>query len=1144
MPLRVPGAGFGRRIAKVLLILALAVLALSGVSAWLVPYLVRSALTDDVSAMLGRQISVGQVGFNPFTLTLRAHELSIAQPGAAPLLEVVELDVSASWASLVRAAPVVDRVRVSQPKLTLVREDVARFNFSDILQRLAEQAAARPASPPDASLPRFSLNNMVLEGGAISLDDRVTGRRQVVDDLQIGLPFISTFRHATEIDVLPRVHLRVNGSVFELGGTARPFDKTPSYSLNLKFDGLDLEKWADVWPVKLPVKLEKGLLDSNLQVLFEQPADTAPRIRVQGEAGLRGLDLREAGGAPLLAWESLRVQGIVAEPLARTLDVQLVQLARLQAQVHRDAKQQLNWLRVVDALANVGAPSSGAAAPRPPAAALAAAGAPQGTPEAAQAVAKSDAAPAKPAEPPSWKIHVAGIGLTDAAVQVRDEPAGLDYPLGGLSVAIEDVAFPQAASQPIRVWAYMDNPADGSRLRLTTPVTLQPLALDADLKLERLSLAPFAGLVRGQSPVQLLDGRLSAQAHLKLAGTQVSAQNLKVDLANLSLRDEGVTPAIPISLGSLALTADHVALGAQPTAFTLKAAGLQGNASLALQGTLVPQPLSVKTSVDLAGLDLTPFAPYVASSLNATVRSVSVGARGQAEFAAANGATPMRAAWRGALDVNGLNLEDRVNQADFLNWKHLGLSGMDLSLAGERIGANLGDIVLEDFYGSVLLNAEGRLNVLDLVAEPGRAAGSITQDTQTRARESAAAPAARRARAMPDIAIASVTLKRGRMTFNDRFVKPNYSAELSRIEGTVSGVSSTRPAPARVNVGGRVYGSAPFSVSGSVQPFEKFLSLDLKASAKGVDLPRFTTYSAKYVGYPIKRGKLSLDVHYQIKNRALQASNRLVLNQLTFGDKTDSPDAIQLPVLLAVALLKDSQGNIDLNLPVSGSLDDPQFSVGGLVWRVVSNLLVKAVTSPFQLLASAFGGAGEELSFIAFEPGSAELAGDAQQRIETLAKALNDRPSLKLDVTGRADPATDESALRHAWLDAQMRQAKLRDTAGRTSKPDVASVQLSAADRTKYLEKVYDATDLKDKPRNFIGLSKSIPAAQMETMLLDAAPVGPQALRDLAEARAQAVYEPLQAQGPADRIFVVEPRLDAQGIEDGGPPTRVDFSLQ
>ncbi|CPP65390.1 Domain of Uncharacterised Function (DUF748) [Bordetella pertussis] len=521
------------------------------------------------------------------------------------------------------------------------------------------------------------------------------------------------------------------------------------------------------------------------------------------------------------------------------------------------------------------------------------------------------------------------------------------------------------------------------------------------------------------------------------------------------------------------------------------------------------------------------------------MRAINLSARGDAEFAAAAGATPMKAAWRGALDVNDLDLADRVNRDDFMQWKRLGLAGMQVSVNGDAFAANLGDITLDDFYGRVLLNAEGRLNVMDLVAEPGQAGCSITQDTQTRAR--AAAPA--KPGPMPDIAIGSVTLKGGKVTFTDRFVKPNYTAELSRIEGSVSAVSSRQPKPAKVNVAGRVYTSAPFSISGTVQPFAQFLSLDLKASAKGVDLPRFTTYSAKYVGYPIKRGKLSLDVQYQIKDRALQASNRVVLNQLTFGDKTDSPDAVKLPVLLAVALLKDSRGNIDINLPISGSLDDPQFSVGGIIVRVLVNLVVKAVTSPFTLLASAFGG-GEELSYIEFDPGSAALTPEAESRIETLAKALNDRPGLKLDVAGRADPASDEEGLRQAWVERQIRLAKARDTGGRGKKPPPDGVEVAPAERAQYLEEVYDDTKIEDKPRNFIGMAKSIPAEQMEALLRGAAPLGAEDLRKLADARAQAVYEKLQAEGPADRIFVVAPQLDADGIKDDGKPTRVDFSLK
>jgi hypothetical protein len=439
---------------------------------------------------------------------------------------------------------------------------------------------------------------------------------------------------------------------------------------------------------------------------------------------------------------------------------------------------------------------------------------------------------------------------------------------------------------------------------------------------------------------------------------------------------------------------------------------------------------------------------------------------------------------------------------------------------------------------------------MDLVAAPGQAGGSITQDTQTPGRN-AAPPAAAAAAApsakgggMPDISLNSVTLSRGRMTFTDRFVKPNYVAELSSIDGSITAVSSTNPQPAKVKVTGRVYTTAPLSISGIVQPFAKFLTLDLKATAKGVDLPRFNTYSAKYVGYPIKRGKLSVDLEYKIKDRALLATNHVVLNQLTFGDKTNSPDATKLPVLLAVALLKDSRGNIDINLPISGSLDDPEFSVGGIVVRVLLNLVVKAVTSPFSLLASAFGG-GEELSYVEFAPGSAALTEDSLQRIETLTKALADRPALKMDLSGRADPKTDMDGLRQAWVDAKIRAAKARDVAPRGKKPDPAGVEVSGAERTKYLEKVYDDTDIKDKPRNFIGMAKSVPPAEMEEMLRSVAQVGDEQLRQLADARAQAVYEKLQAQeGLADRVFIVAPQLNADGIKDEGQPSRVDFSLK
>ena len=1229
MPLRMPKLRLTRRVGKILLGIAAFVLILFGVAAWQVPKVLHNVLVQDVSKMIGREVSVGDISFNPFTLTVRARDLAVAQPDSqTPLLTLAELDVSAAWTSLFWFAPVVDRMTLREPNIAIVREDVTRFNFSDIQQRVAELTAAQPEEPPkpDQGLPRFSLNNMVIENGTITLDDKVTGRKQVVDELGVGVPFISTFGYATDIDVQPRVHLRINGSPFDLNGVARPFDKVPSSTLRVAFNGLQLEKWADVWPMPLPFKVESALLDSNLQVVFEQPKDAPPKIRVVGDLGLRRLDLRDTAGANLVAWSALTVSRLELEPIARHAYVGEVGLWAPQIHVRRYANANLNWLDVVAGLKRLGgveptatpvadklrkasgldpakaggkadpaaAPAKGAPAatadaaakgaatpaaaatgtpaasagaaspavsassPGAPAASSAAPAAPvAGAPAAPSATAPAgtpaaDAAAPQPAPAPTeWKVELDAFNLHEGEVYVADAVSKLDYVMTGLAATVEGVALPQVPDQPINLWLTMDNSTDGGWLRAKGPLVLKPLSLELAVRLGNIALAPLAPAVRNASPIALLDGRLaaSAQVHVKERNGAVdaSASAVQADLTQFKARDESLKPAVDIALQSLRVTADRLAMGPGQSNFTLAAAGIQGNGKLDLKGAFTPQPLTVKTSVDLSELNVASFAPYAASSLNATVRAITLGAKGNAEFAAAAGSAPMKVNWKGGVEVTGVDLQDRVNKDDFLNWKRLGFTGMDISVAGDKIGAKLGDIALEDFYGRVLLNAQGRLNVMDLVAAPGQAGGSITQDTQTPGRSAApppAAPAAKGGGGMPDISVNSVTLNRGRMTFTDRFVKPNYVAELSSIEGSITAVSSTNPQPAKVKVTGRVYTTAPLSISGVVQPFAKYLSLDLKASAKGVDLPRFNTYSAKYVGYPIKRGKLSVDLEYKIKDRALQATNHVVLNQLTFGDKTNSPDATKLPVLLAVALLKDSRGNIDINLPISGSLDDPEFSVGGIVVRVLLNLVVKAVTSPFSLLASAFGG-GEELSYVEFAPGSAVLTEDSQQRIDTLTKALTDRPALKMDISGRADPKTDMEGLRQAWVDGKIRAAKAAATTPRGKKPNPAGVEVSGAERAKYLEEVYDDTDIKDKPRNFIGMSKSVPAAQMEEMLRSVAPVGDDQLRQLADARAQAVYEKLQAQeGLADRVFIVAPQLDADGIKDEGQPSRVDFSLK
>jgi hypothetical protein len=248
-------------------------------------------------------------------------------------------------------------------------------------------------------------------------------------------------------------------------------------------------------------------------------------------------------------------------------------------------------------------------------------------------------------------------------------------------------------------------------------------------------------------------------------------------------------------------------------------------------------------------------------------------------------------------------------------------------------------------------------------------------------------------------------------------------------------------------------------------------------------------------------------------------------------------------VRLAIALLKNSRGEIDVTVPVSGSLSNPEFSLGGVIWHAILNLLAKAATAPFSLLTSAFGSAdAQELGYVEFASGSAKIAPDQEKKLETIAKALNDKPQVKLDVIGRVDPAADEPALRLAYVDRQVRREKIRDMSGSGESVDPSSIDVTKDEYAKYLQRVYKAADFK-KERNFVGFTKSLPPEQMRELLAEHAPIDQLSLRTLAQDRAAAVQQWFDGKVDLARIYTVAPKLDADGIKDKGAATRVDFSL-
>ncbi|WP_455776379.1 DUF748 domain-containing protein, partial [Burkholderia stabilis] len=744
-------------------------------------------------------------------------------------------------------------------------------------------------------------------------------------------------------------------------------------------------------------------------------------------------------------------------------------------------------------------------------------------------------------------------GKTPLDAQVADSTVSLK----SLKIATPDakapaIVLPDASAKIAKVDV-------AARTAEIASVDASGLALDVKrLKDGQIDLAALAGPAQASVPKRTVARKAEAAApswHYR-----IDALNVKDSSANFT--DLSTPRPVKLAIKPLELSVQKISDDmTKPLPVQLKAT-LNRKGSLNVSGDVTAQPLKLGLKINGNRLDAAAFEPYFGSALNATIASALLNAQGNLTFAQVKDAP--RATYRGDVALVDVRMLDKATSDPFAGWRSLALSNLKANYDEKGTDVDAARVTFSNFYGRVLLDAQGRLNLKDVVAKETGPAQSLTRDASkgepvplspgmtppTAASAAGAQQASAPAAASATVVVKAATppqnpvrmhfgellLQNGRVTYTDNFIKPNYTANLVAITGKIGafGTDSTTSAP--VDVAANLSGNGPISIKGSVNPLIEKPALDLTATAHDIELTNLTPYSAKYAGYPITKGKLNVDLHYQLANDQLSANNHIFIDQLTFGDRVENDTATKLPVKLAISLLKNTRGQIDVNLPVSGSLSNPEFSVGGLIWHAVLNLIAKAVTSPFTLLANAFGGGGEDLGYVEFAPGTYALTDAQQKKLDTVVKMLTEKPSIRLDLIGRVDPAKDTPGLRDAYVDRLVRQQKLKDVVGQGESIDPMSVKVDQAEYGKYLTRAYKAADFK-KPRNLVGLQKTLPDADMKQALADHAPADDNALRALAQQRAEAVRQYLDGKIDSSRVFVVAPKLDAKGIDDKGATT-------
>ncbi|NUT77490.1 DUF748 domain-containing protein [Pseudomonas sp. C1C7] len=601
---------------------------------------------------------------------------------------------------------------------------------------------------------------------------------------------------------------------------------------------------------------------------------------------------------------------------------------------------------------------------------------------------------------------------------------------------------------------------------------------------------------------------------------QVLLNDVQLRNYQVHLADRKAQPAVALELGPLNLDLQKFdSLNGSP--FQLKLdTGVGKQGKLSAEGEVNLAPVTARLNVKTSDIDLRVAQSYINPFIRLELRSGMLGSDLAVNLKSTE---PLALGVTGRAQIDQLHTLDTLKTRDFLKWQQVVVDGLNYQ-HGDSL--SIDKINLLQPYARFMINDDRTTNIDDLL---------IPQPADSAAKPAASKPATKEKPL--GIHIGGIVINDGSANFADFSLTPNFATAVQELNGQIGTIDSRQAKPASVDVKGKVDRYAPVTIKGSLNPFDPMASLDIATSFKRVELTTLTPYSGKFAGYRIRKGRLNLDLHYKITKGQLQAENKVVVEQLQLGEKVDSPDAVSLPLKLAIALLKDVDGKISIELPVSGDLNNPQFSVMPIVWQTLRNLIVKAAAAPFKLIGGLVAGGGsQDLGTVAFEPGSSDLSKDSEAALVKLSNALKERPALRLEIEGTAAKSSDGPLIAEQRLEReyQYNYYKMLQRRGDKVPAQASMLQVPESEKGPLLEGIYRTRLKAQPPAEWTDLGKEERTAKMREGVIQFWSSSEVLLRQLGQDRASSIKDYLVDKGQLadDRVYFIDAQL-GEAEKDG-----------